>query len=77
MKKRILHICTGLILASAMILPSCELLQECGNCTLVLVDNQQNITYGTPQFVCGETYLGYKDSEITTTVDGQQYWDCE
>ena len=65
------------MLASVMIIPSCDLLDGCGNCTLVSVDLDGIITYGTPQFVCGETYLDYKDSEITTTIDGQQYWDCE
>ena len=77
MKKKILNICVGLILASVMILPSCDLLDDCGECTLVSVDLDGIITYSTAQFVCGETYLDYKDSEITTTIDGQQYWDCE
>ena len=77
MKKKILRITAGVILCAVTILPSCGLIDECGNCTLVSVDLDNNISYGTPQFVCGETYLDYKDSEITTTIDGQQYWDCE
>lgn len=77
MKKKALHILGGLVIAAAMILPSCDLLDECGNCELVTVDNDDNISYGTPQFVCGETYQEYKNSEITYTIDGSQYWSCE
>lgn len=77
MKKRILNICAGLILASVMIIPSCDLLDGCGNCTLVTVDNDGNISYGVEEFVCGDIYLDRKDSEITPTIDGEQYWDCE
>jgi len=77
MKKKILHIGVGLILASTMVLPSCDLLQDCGYCSLITEDNDGNITEGAPQFVCGDVYLDYKDSEITPTIDGKQYWDCE
>ena len=77
MKKRVLHIFSALIIVTAMGFPSCELLEKCGNCELVQVDLDGNITYGTPQFVCGDTYEEYKNSEITYTVDGSNYWSCE
>lgn len=77
MKKKILHIGAGLIFVIALIFPSCELLEECGDCYLVKEDNEGNITYGDPIFVCGETYRSYNESEIITTIDGQEYWVCE
>lgn len=77
MKKKILHIGVGLILSSLVILPSCGFLEGCGECTLVTEDNDGNFTYGLPSTFCGEEYLDKKDSEITNTIDGKQYWDCE
>ncbi len=77
MKKKILQIVAGAMFCAVTILPSCELIEACGDCTLVTVDLDGIISYGKPQFVCGDIYLDYKDSEITTTIDGQQYWDCE
>ena len=77
MKKKAIRISVGLIIAASLFLTSCEFLDECGNCELVDVDLDGNITYGAPQFVCGETYLDYKDSEITYTMDGSYYWNCQ
>ncbi len=77
MKKKILHITAGLFFAAVVILPSCELLEQCGDCELVQVDLDGNITYGTPQFVCGDIYLDYKNSGITITATGSEYWNCE
>lgn len=76
MKKKLLHITTGLIIVASMILPSCDFLEACGDCELVEVDLDGNITYGTPQFVCGATYQEYINSEITYTADGSYYWNC-
>ena len=74
MKKRVLHIIAGFVIIAAMAMPSCE---ECGMCELVMVDHDGNITYGTPQLVCGEQYREYQNSEIVETIDGTQYWSCE
>lgn len=77
MKRKVIYIICGFVFIAAMFLPSCDILEECGNCELVTVDLEGNISYGTPQFVCGETYQEYKNSEITYTADGSYYWSCE
>jgi hypothetical protein len=77
MKKKILHICTGLILAAAMTLPSCDLLEQCGECQLVTKSIDGELSYGTFSLYCGDSYLEKVDSEITQTIDGEQYWYCE
>lgn len=56
---------------------SCEILDECGTCELVTIDNRDDTeTRGTPLPYCGEDLKNKKDSSYETVGDFTTYWDC-
>ncbi len=59
MKKRVLYIVSTFVIITTMALPSCD---DCGVCELVTVATDGTISYGTPQFVCGDIYHEYQNS---------------
>ncbi len=75
MKKRNILLAL-LIIFPLSIVPSCDLLDECGNCKLITDDGNGNVTEGTPLPVCGES-LTEKENELPVTVGNTTtYWEC-
>ena len=75
MKKRNLLITVVIVLLSVVI-PGCDLLEECGTCELVTEDADGNITYGTPLPFCGEALEEKKNSSPVTVGGVTTYWEC-
>jgi hypothetical protein len=75
MKKRNLLV-AALFVCTVGMLPSCELLEECGTCELVTVNADGSETLGTPLPFCGDA-LAEKQNSSPVTVGGvTTYWDC-
>lgn len=67
-----------MVLGLAMcMLPSCNIVEECGSCELVTEDAVGNKTYGTPLLLCGDE-LEEKDNEPPEDLPGGgvSYWNC-
>jgi hypothetical protein len=75
MKKRILLV-TAFCIGTFSILPSCDLLEECGTCELVTIDADGNTTSGTPLPYCGDALADKKNSSPQTIGGVTTYWDC-
>ena len=76
MKKK--NIVFAFVFTLAMVLlPACDLLDECASCTLITDYGNGNIDEGTPVPFCGEE-LKAKRNEPPVTVGGvTTYWDCD
>ena len=76
MRTRKLVVATAVALAMS-ILPSCNLVEECGSCELVTEDKDGNKTFGTPLLLCGDE-LKEKDNEPLENLPdgGVSYWNC-
>jgi hypothetical protein len=75
MKKRTILIATVLLM-SMMIIPSCDLVEECGTCELVTEDADGNKTYGTPLPFCGDDLKDKEDASPVTINGITTYWNC-
>ena len=75
MKKSNLLIAALFVFVFGM-LPSCELLEECGTCVLVTVDSDGNETLGTPLPYCGDNLVEKQNSSPVTVGGITTYWDC-
>ncbi|MDA3821282.1 MAG: hypothetical protein PF450_01530 [Bacteroidales bacterium] len=78
MKKRILRSSVGLIVIASFALPSCEFLEDCGTCTLIVevdgvVDEDQT---GIPLPFCGDALIEKQNSSPTVVGSTVSYWDC-
>ncbi|MEN8230328.1 MAG: hypothetical protein ABFS38_19355 [Bacteroidota bacterium] len=59
------------------ILPSCDILEECGTCEMVTLEADGTLTYSTPTLLCGDDLTEKKEAG-TVVVDGKSiYWICE
>ena len=77
MKKRVIRIFSGLVMMSALILPSCEFLEDCGTCQTITEDSSGNIvSEGTPLLYCGDEYQEKLNSSPTTIGGTTTYWYC-
>ena len=75
MKKRNVFISAALVTA-LMLIPACDIVEECGTCELVTEDADGNKTYGTPLPFCGDD-LKEKDEASPVTINGvTTYWNC-
>ncbi len=77
MKKKILRALFGVIFLVAFMLPSCELIQDCGTCQMVTESSDGSISYGTPLVFCGDSYQDKLNSTPTTVLGTTTYWDCD
>lgn len=75
MKKNITRTFAGLLVMTAMVLPACEFLEDCGTCELV-TDNGTEITYGTPLPQCGDDYYDKLNADPVTIGGVTTYWNC-
>ena len=74
MKKLIRRI--AILIFLAVIIPSCELLEDCKTCTLV-TESSSGTTRGTSGNYCG-TDLATKEADVPVTINGvTTYWDCQ
>jgi hypothetical protein len=77
MKKRILRFTFGLIIATFMILPSCEFIESCGTCEQLYRDADGNITtLIQPFYYCGDAYLELLNKEPVEVAGTITYWNC-
>ncbi len=76
MKKRILRTGAGLLFAVALMMPSCDILEDCGTCELVTEWDDGTVTRGTPLVYCGDAYYDKVNSSATSIAGGISYWDC-
>ena len=75
MKKRNL-LSSAVFVFALGLLPACDILEECGTCTLFTEDADGNITEGTPLPLCGDA-LTEKQDQLPVTVGGiTTYWEC-
>jgi len=76
MRTRKIVIAIVVVLAMC-ILPSCDIVEECGECELVTEPLVGTKTYGTPLLLCGDE-LKDKDNEAPEThANGDvTYWNC-
>ena len=76
MRTRKIVVAVGLAMALC-ILPSCDLVEECGECELITEAPDGTRTYGTPLLLCGDE-LTAKDNEppeIHPNGD-ESWWNC-
>jgi len=71
-------IIVAIVVVLAMcILPSCDIIEECGECELVTEDTDGSKTYGTPLLLCGDELKEKEDEPLETHPDGKvSYWNC-
>jgi len=74
MKKRNLLIAASVIFLVGL-LPACEILEECGTCELVTVEDG-NETRSTPLPFCGEQLAAKQNSQPQTIGGITTYWEC-
>lgn len=59
------------------ILPSCNLVEECGSCEQVTEDKDGIKTYGTPLLLCGDELKDKENEPLENLPDGGvSYWNC-
>lgn len=76
MRTRKIVVATAVALAMS-ILPSCNLVEECGSCELVTEDKDGNKTYGTPLLLCGDELKDKENEPLENLPDGGvSYWNC-
>lgn len=75
MKKRNILL-SLLFVFGAGLLPSCDILEECGTCKLITDDGSGNVTEGTPLPVCGEALAEKQDQLPVTVGNTTTYWEC-
>ena len=57
--------------------PACDLLETCGTCERVTVEDDGSLTYSTPTIFCGDEFTDKQDAG-TVEIDGKLvYWICE
>ena len=76
MRTQKIVVATVLVLAMC-ILPSCDIVEECGSCEQVTEDKDGIKTYGTELLLCGDE-LKDKDNESPKNLPdgGVSYWNC-
>ena len=76
MRTRKIVAVVGLLMALC-ILPSCDLVEECGECELITEASDGTRTYGTPLLLCGDE-LTAKDNEPPETYPNgdESWWNC-
>lgn len=75
MKKRILNAAAGFVFFLVFI-PSCDLFENCGECELVTVQQDNTTSYGTPLLYCDESLAEKEDSNPVTVAGITTYWNC-
>ena len=75
MKKRNLFIAALFIVLMGS-LSACELIEECGTCTLVTVDSDGNETRAAPVPFCGDALIEKQNSSPVTVGGTTTYWEC-
>jgi hypothetical protein len=65
------------VVLTMCILPSCDFIEECGECELVTEATDGTKTYGTPLLLCGDELKEKENESPETHPDGKvSYWNC-
>lgn len=76
MKKRNIVFASLFVLALGLV-PACDILETCGTCEMVTVEDDGTLTYSTPTIFCGDELADKKDAG-TVEIDGKLvYWICK
>ncbi len=76
MKKRNILIAAVLVMAM-VVLPACDLVEECGTCELVTEYSDATPTnYGPPLPFCGDDLKDKEDALPVTLTGVTTYWNC-
>jgi hypothetical protein len=75
MKKKSILI-AGLFLLAMTMVPSCDLIEECGTCVLVTDDNGQ-VSEGAALPFCGDDLKERRNSSPVTVGGVTTYWECD
>jgi hypothetical protein len=64
----------GLVLG---LVTACDILETCGTCEMVTVEDDGTLSYSTPTIFCGDE-LADKETAGTVEIDGKLvYWICK
>jgi hypothetical protein len=59
------------------ILPSCNIVDECGECELITEAPDGTRTYGTPQLLCGDELKARENEPPENHPNGDEsWWNC-
>jgi hypothetical protein len=75
MKKKSILI-AGLFLLAMSMVPSCDLIEECGTCSLITEENGQVVDEGAALPFCGDDLKERKNSSPVTVAGVTTYWEC-
>lgn len=76
MRTRKIVVAVGLLMAFC-ILPSCDLVEECGECELITEAPDGTRTYGTALLLCGDELKAKEDEPVETHTNGDEsWWNC-
>ncbi len=76
MKKKLFHTLSLLLFLTALTLPGCEFLEDCGTCELV-TDDGTDIVTSPALYYCGDEYYNKVNSSSSTIAGVTTYWNCD
>ncbi len=75
MKKKSIII-AGLIVLVMALLTACDLIEECGTCSLITEENGQVVDEGASLPFCGDELKERQNSSPVTVAGVTTYWVC-
>ncbi len=76
MRTRKIMAATLMVLALC-ILPSCDIVEECGSCELITEAPDETKTYGTPLLLCGDELKEKQNEPLENHPNGDKsWWNC-
>ena len=76
MKKRNIVLALLFVLGLGLV-PACDILETCGTCEMVTVENDGSLSYSAPTIFCGNE-LADKEDSGPEEIDGKTvYWVCK
>lgn len=76
MKKKSILI-AGLFVLAIALLPACDLIEECGTCSLITEENGSVINEGAALPYCGDELKEKKNADPVTVGGVTTYWICD
>ena len=68
---------TGFLLILTFIGPSCEQLEDCKNCKLVVYEDGVKVSETTPTNYCGEELTAKEDAEPVVVGNKRSVYECQ
>jgi len=70
-------VAASVLVISLCLLPSCNIVEECGECELITEAPDGTRTYGTPLLLCGDELKAKENEPIENHSNGDQsWWNC-